>query len=109
MTLAELLERIDTLPSTRAIYATPRWRASSAAVTLDESDREALAQIEGAMTYLTTVGQAKRVIAERRQLRPDLASDIGFLCDAVIYYARYDELEPMASMASGEIRIALTG
>jgi hypothetical protein len=59
------------------------------------------------MTYLTTVGEARRVVRERLARRPDLASTVEEVCSAVIYYAVYNETEPLASELSADIKLQL--
>ena len=106
MTLADVIRKLNQLSDELAIYAAPRWRPSSRAFAAHEPQDGSVPEHAKGMTYLTTVGEAKRVIAHRREERPDLAS-IDDLCDAIIYYAVYDETEPLASTESGVIRLLI--
>ena len=91
MNLAELLAALDRFDDRDAIYATPKWAAESHAVALAEPGDGSVPTSTHGMTYLTTVGQAKRAMTTRRQWRPDLMLTAQHACDAVIYFARYDE------------------
>lgn len=106
MTLADVIRRLDQLEGELCIYAAPRWRASSSAAALREPDDGSLPEHARGMTYLTTVGEARRVVVEQRRRRPDLAR-IDQLCDAVVYYAVYNETNPLASELSADIDLPL--
>jgi hypothetical protein len=106
MTLADVIRKLHQLSDDLAIYATPRWRPTSRAFSAQEPHDGSVPEHARGMTYLTTVGEAKRVIAQRREQRPDFAS-VDDLCLAIVYYAVYDETEPLASMTSGEINLPI--
>lgn len=101
MTLAQLLAEIESQPRSQAIYAAPPWRPSSEAMVLDEPADGSVPDRAVGLTFLTTVREARRAIEERRAFRPDLAETAEEICEAVIYYARYDETEPLPSLSSG--------
>lgn len=99
MTLKNLLADLSLHRGSQAIYVAPPWAPESAAVVVDELEDGSAPDAAEGMTYLTTVGEARRAIDERRGRRPD--ETIEDLCEAVIYYARYDACEPLPSMRSG--------
>jgi hypothetical protein len=103
MTLAEQIEQLDGLPGRHAIYAATPWRPSSAVVVGPDTAHDA---VPAGMTYLTTVSEAREVVADRRRCRPDLAAVPDKLCAAVVYYARYDAIEPLPSTRSGAFLVA---
>lgn len=107
MTLAELIQRIEQLDDRLVIYATPRWQTNSAVVTAREPADGSLPEVARGKTYLCSVREARRVIAKRRSMRPGCALSADELAGAVIYYAVYDESEPIASLESAEIRLPL--
>ena len=106
MTLAELMQRINQLDGALAIYATPRWASNSDVVVAREPHDGSLPKHAAGKTFLVTVGEARRVIEGRRRLRPGCALSADELAGAVVYYAVYDESEPIGSMASAEIHLS---
>lgn len=106
MTLAELMQRLDKLDGTLAIYATPRWSSQSRVVVAHEPQDGSLPDIARGKTFLTTVDRARRVIDGRRRERPGCALTAEELAGAVIYFAIYDESEPIASLESAEIHLS---
>lgn len=107
MTLAELIQRFESIDDTFAIYATRPWRPSSEVVVAREPADGSLPELARGKTYLTTVGEARRVIASRRQMRPGCALTAHELAGAVVYFAIYDAPEPLASLESAEIHLSL--
>jgi hypothetical protein len=105
MILADVIRRLDRLSDEHCIYATPRWSPSSRAIAAREPADGSVPEHARGMTYLTTVGHAKRIIAERKRYRPDLALHADELCAAVIYFAIYDEPEPLPSALSDIIKL----
>ncbi len=105
MTLAQLMQRIAGLDDTLSIYAAPRWRSNSPAQVAHEPDDGSLPKSATGKTFLLTVRQAKRVIAMRRALRPDCSLSADELAGVVIYFAIYDEAEPVQSVESAQIRL----
>jgi hypothetical protein len=105
MILADVIRRLDRLSDEHCIYATPRWSPSSRAIAAREPEDGSTPEHARGMTYLTSVGQAKRVIRERTRHRPDRAVSAEELCAAVIYYAIYDEPEPLPSALSDIIKL----
>jgi hypothetical protein len=104
MTLTELMARLGELDDTFVIYAEPPWGPESRAVALRDS-HDGVRPADAIGTFLTSVAQAKRAVAARRSKRPDLMLNNAQACEAVIYFARYDEDEPLASVHSGVIRL----
>jgi hypothetical protein len=105
MILADVIRRLDQLSDEHCIYAEPRWSPASRAIAAREPIDGSVPELAKGMTYLTTVGQAKRILRERRRERPDRALVIDELCAAVIYYAIYDEPEPLPSALSDIIKL----
>ncbi len=105
MTLAELIQRIDTIDDALAIYAARRWTTNSSTSVLPEPADGSLPEDAQGKTFLTTVAQAKRIIAARRALRPGVEVSADELAGAVIYFAIYDEAEPIPSLESVQIRL----
>lgn len=99
MTLDNLLADLSPHSGSKAIYVAPPWMPQSAAAVVDELEDGSVPAAAKGMTYLTTVEEARRALEERRARRPD--ESIEDLCEAVIYYARYDACEPLPSMRSG--------
>ena len=99
MTLRDLLADLSPHRGSRAIYVARPWAPESAAVVVDELEDGSVPDAARGMTYLTTVSEARRALEERRVRRPD--ESIDDLCEAVIYYARYDACEPLPSQRSG--------
>jgi hypothetical protein len=117
MTLADVIRKLDPfrgslepmpLGDELCIYASPHWSPTSRAAVAREPEDGSVPELATGMTYLTTVGEAKRVIADRRARRPDRVSTIEDVCSAVIYYAIYNETEPLASdMSADDITLPL--
>ena len=99
MTLQDLLADLSRHRGSRAIYVARPWAPGSEAAVVDEPEDGSIPPEAAGMTYLTTVGEARRALDERCARRPD--ESIEELCEAVIYYARYDACEPLPSMRSG--------
>lgn len=107
MTLAELIQRLESIDDTLAIYAARPWRPGSAVVAVREPADGGLPELARGKTFLTTVGEARRVIASRREMRPGCALTAHELAGAVVYFAIYDAPEPLASLESAEIHLSL--
>jgi hypothetical protein len=105
MTLADLIPSIEQLEDAHAIYAAPRWSPDSEVVVSPEPRDGSLPDCARGKTYLLSVAQAKRVIARRKEVRPDHAWSSEQLAGAIVYYAVYDESEPVASIESAEISL----
>jgi hypothetical protein len=105
MTLADVIRQIDDLEADLAIYAAPRWHAGARALVLREPGDGTVPPEARGMTYVMRVNHARRAIAGRKSWRPDLAITPEQLCDAVLYYARFDEVEPLSSVLSAEIEL----
>jgi hypothetical protein len=107
MTLADVIRRLDELSDELCIYATPRWSPSSRAIAAREPEDGSLPDGARGMTYLTSVRQTRSLVAERKRYRPDRALTADDLCAAVIYFAIYDEPEPLASALSDVIKLPI--
>jgi hypothetical protein len=105
MTLAELIRNLDDYGDDLSIFATPRWRPESRAAAISDTDDGSVPMEGRGMTFMTTVRQAKRVLAARAAERPDRVLSDADRCAAVIYYAIYDETEPLASLVSDVIAL----
>ncbi len=107
MNLLELIQRLAAgefgADDDRAIYASPRWSPSSPAVVVEEPRDGSLPLQAAKMTYLTSVIDAHRVISARVASRPTV--EAGELAEAVIYFAIYDETEPLPSIRGVEFRL----
>lgn len=93
MTLADLMERLDSLDDGLTIYAdkNPAWSADSpAAVYLEPEDGRAA---EG-MSYLLEVELAKDVVRTLSGWRDGREPTTLEKCEAVIYYAEHDAFPP---------------
>jgi len=99
MTLDNVLADLSSHRGSLAIYVAPPWQPQSEAVVVAEPEDGSVPAAARGLTYLTTVREARRAIEERRSRRPDEPHEE--LCEAVIYYARYDACEPLPSMRSG--------
>ena len=106
MTLAELITRLERQDGALAIYATPPWSKDAEVVVVREPEDGSRPEIANGKTFLTTVGQARRAMDARRLLRRGCALTADELAGAVIYYAIYDESEPLASLESAEHSLA---
>lgn len=93
-TLAELIDRLDELDDSLSIYAEPRWRPSSAAALLDE----ARAAAPPGTTFLIGVANAKRVARLRAAWAPGRPLSLAEKCEAIVYFAIYDEVQPPPSV-----------
>jgi hypothetical protein len=106
MTLADVIREIERFDADLAIYAAPPWTPRSTALVLAEPGDGSLPELARGMTFVMRIGLARRAIAGRKSWRPDLAITAEQLCDAVLYYARFDEEEPLASALSAEINVS---
>ncbi len=96
MTLADLMEQLDSLDDDLTIYAgkNPDWSANSPAVVLPEPEDGGVPDEARGMSYLLEVFLAQEVVqawSEWRDGRKPTAID---KCEAVIYYAENDAYLP---------------
>lgn len=96
MTLADLLERLDSLDDNLTIYAekNPNWSATSAAVVCLEPESGDLPDTASGMSYLLEVFLAKEVIQDWGGGRGGRGATPQDKCAAVIYYAENDAFMP---------------
>jgi broad specificity phosphatase PhoE len=97
-TLADLVARLDELNDDDAIYASPRWRPSSSAIVAAEPLDEQATLAGRGMTYLVNVDTAKRIVEERAAWWPGRPLSLAEKCEAIVYYAIYDEAQPQPSI-----------
>jgi hypothetical protein len=99
MTLLELLTNLRDLDDTLNIFAEadPEWSAESkAALCVPREDGSAEPPTEAAgMTYLLDVGLAKEVVEVWRAWRGGRVPSPEDVCEAVIFYAKYDAYLPV--------------
>jgi hypothetical protein len=96
MTLADLLERLDSLDDNLTIYAerNPNWSATSAAVACLEPGSGGLPDAATGMSYLLEVFLAKEVLQDWGKGRGGRGATAQDKCNAVIYYAENDAYLP---------------
>jgi len=105
MTLADVIRRIDQHHDGLSIYAAPRWRPGSRALVAREPRDGSLPKGAEGMTYLISLSRARRALAARLAWPPEHELDVEALCQAVIYYAVYDALEPRPLPADAEVEL----
>ncbi len=96
MTLAELLEELDSLTDDLTIYAAkaPAWSAAAPATAcLEFGDAEAPGEAHG-MSYLLEVPLAKEAVQVWSEWRGGREPTVEDKCEAVIYYAENDTYLP---------------
>ena len=59
------------------------------------------------MTFMLDVPTAKHAVAMRRGWRPGRLLSLADKCEAIIYFAIYDESEPLPSSFSYEQKLPL--
>ncbi len=96
-TLADVIAHLDELDDALTIYAAPRWRAASPTCATWEPADGSLPPSAAGMTFMLDVPTAKRAVAMRRGWRPGRTLSLADKCDAIIYFAIYDESEPLPS------------
>lgn len=97
MTLAQLLENIESMDDDLTIYAAaePLWDESSEAVACREPDDASLPTEATGMTYLLEVSIAKEVVKVWSEWRNHRTPSASQKCEAVIYYAYNDSYLPV--------------
>src|SRR2546425_512865 len=97
-TFADLVADLEDLDGELSIWAAPRWRASSLAVVACEPGDGTVPAAAPGMTFLCTVADARRIVRQRAAWTPGRPSSLAEQCDAIIYYAVYDEAQPPPSI-----------
>ncbi len=97
-TLADLVARLDELDEDASIYAAPRWRPSSPATVEAEPLDGSVPGRAGGMTFLVAVDTARRILRQRALWQPGRPLSLADKCEAIIYYAIYDEVQPPPSI-----------
>ena len=94
-TLAELIERLDSLDVELTIYAekNPDWSPHSNAVAWLEDDSDPIVDADG-LSYLLEVELAKEVIEVWSAWRDERQPTIEEKCEAIIFYAEHDAYLP---------------
>lgn len=105
MTLLNIIRQLNEYDDTAVIYARPKWGRSTPAVVAPEPADGGLPPEAAGMSYMLTVQQAKEVAKRRRRGRPDLCAPEA-LCDAIVYFAVYDEVEPLPSFRDARYELA---
>lgn len=108
MKLLDIIRQLNDFDDTSVIYARPKWSPSTQAVVAREPDDGTTPPAAAGMTFMLSIRQAKQVVRQRRRGRPDLYTP-ETLCEAIVYFAIYDELEPLPSFrdASYELPVAV--
>jgi hypothetical protein len=97
-TFADLVAALEELDGALSLYATPRWRAAALAVAVRDPGDGTVPSAAAGMTFLCTVADARRIARQRAAWSPGRPSSIVELCEAIIYYAIYDEAQPPPSI-----------
>ncbi len=97
-TFADLVAGLDELDAELSLWAAPRWRASSIAVAAREPGDGTVPDAAAGMTFLCTVTDARRIVRQRAAWSPARPLSLAEQCDALIYYAIYDEAQPPPSI-----------
>jgi hypothetical protein len=108
MTLLELIQELAAsddrasdvhLAHHLAIYAAPKWQTNSAVVVLDEPADGSVPPAAQGKTFLTYVTDAKRIVRDRQR---NFAVTAEELARSVLYFAVYDEAEPIPSLEAAD-------
>ena len=96
MTLADLMEQLDSLDDDLTIYAekNPDWSVNSLAVVLPEPDEGGVPDEARGMSYLLEVFLAKEVVEVWSGGRAGRKPTVRDKCEAVIHYAEHDAYLP---------------
>src|SRR3954464_9709541 len=101
MTLAELVQNLDSLSDELTIYAEadPQWRPESKTVVRLDSDQTTRSiSADGAqLEYLLEVSVAKEVIVVWREWHNGQTPTVEEMCRALIYYSTHDAYLPLDS------------
>lgn len=96
MTLREALACIHELDPTAVLYVSPlpRWTAHSRCLALVEPADGSPPERAAGLTYLIDVAQVERVKRVWARNRAGHEPSLEELCEAVIYFARFDAHQP---------------
>ena len=96
MTLADLMEQLDSLADDLTIYAekNPAWSEHSRGVVLPEPEEGGVPDEARGMSYLLEVYLAKDVVEAWSGGRGGRKPTVKDKCEAVIYYAEHDAYLP---------------